>query len=906
VTPPRLADRLLVTRLAPDERDELLGDLHEQFASRVHRDGLARARRWYWRQALALAWGFSVRRRDTISRDHTRMRGRWLLENLGTDVRFAWRSLRHSPSFSVVAALTLTFGIGLSTAMFSFVNGILLDPLPYAHGERIVQLVDVPTAGPGSGSTAGTAMSDVSIGAWAATETDLDALAPYGDNIMTVILPSGALSTRVGEVSAAFFDVLAMPPLAGRVLGAGDMRREAPPAAVISERLARQSYGGPQAAIGQTIGIESTVFQVVGVLPAAFAFPSRDIDAWRPGPQYRRYPLPGERRNVFMRSTVIGRLKPGRTMDDLAQSGRRVAQTLQAALVDAGDLDAELLEFRARRLIDDIAAPVKPALLLLAAGTAIVLLAACINLANLLLTRATARQRELAVRLALGAGRWRVSRPVLVELLMLAAAGGAAGAVLAWWLLRGAPALAPAAFPRIENIHFDVRALCFAFGAAFLTALVAGWLPSLHVSSASSPGIQELSAGHGRTRVGRQTRSGEWLRSALVGGQVTLAMALLVVAMLIGRSFARLLDEHLGYRPEGVVTMQAAQTLANAREPGRLRQYYTELIARLERAPGVTAVGYAAALPMHEVMIKSGVTVVGRAVDPTANRFDESRMAIHQPVSRGYLDAVGTRIVQGRGFTAADTATSEKVVIIDETIAARTFPDGDALGQQLRWGQYEWRIVGVAEAMRLDAPGQAPPAMFYFNTDHVQDFVAFARQGAGIAVRTTGDLSALAAFIRDTARAVDPQVPVFNVQPLTVDVRASVAQPRFFTVVLGLFAALALSTALLGVYGVLAYAVERRRLEFGIRRALGATERDMAALVAARAGVLTLAGIVIGAGVAWLGGRYLGALLYGITPLDAPAYAVSIGAVVLVAAVAAWAPMRRALAVDPAVALRSS
>jgi predicted permease len=901
--PPRLAETLLSRRLARDERDELIGDINEQFARRVADVGASAARRWYWRQALALVWGFGMRRRDLISTSHDRVRGRWLASNIGMDARYAWRALRGAPGFAMVTLLTLTFGVGLSTAVFSLVNGVVLQPLPYAQADRLVRIVDFPPASKGRPrQDDGTSMGDVSIGAWMAIDTALAALAPYDDNPLIVRLPSGAANTVVSDVSPEFFRVLAMPAVAGRTLGPADIDRAAPPAAVISERLAWSAFGGPQAALGQTIGLETTINTIVGVMPSRFAFPNKNVDVWRPGYQYRAFPAPGSRRNMAMRTSVIGLLKDGATLADLDASGTAVSQSLVAALVAAGDDFAEPTVFQARRLLDDMVAPIKPALTMLTAGTILVLIAVCANLANLLLARNTARQREFAVRLALGAGRWRVGRPALIEVLMLAGTGGAAGALLAWWLLRTLPGVAPASFPRIENIHFDVRTLAFAAGISLVTALIVGWLPTLQMPATN---VQELtSAGGSRLRVGRFTGSADILRGVLVTGQIALAAVLLVVALLIGRSFSRLIHVDLGYNPNGVLTLQAAQTFAAAREEGRLRAYYTTFLERLRQQPSVVSAGFGAALPMHPIMIFTNVQIVGREAESRELAQSASNLAVNQPVSADYLKTIGTRIVEGRGFTESDTAFSEKVLVIDDTLRRLYFPAGDAIGQHIKWSVYTWKIVGVAQAMHMGAPGEPLRPVMYFPTEQLAEYLAFAKPGGGIAVKTSGDPRALIPVMREIARSIDPSVPLYNVQPLDVDVSGGVAQPRFFAIVLGLFSAFALSTALLGIYGVLAYAVERRRLEFGIRRALGATEGAVMALVMRRAVLFAVAGLTVGLFGAGLSTHFISAMLFGVTPADPLSFVGTAGVVLLVVLLAAWRPVRQALRIDPARALR--
>ena len=883
-----MAEGLLRAHLHRDERDEIIGDLQEQFARRAA-NGPRSARWWYWRQTLALVVSFSVHRRDVLSRAHERTRGRWGAANLMVDVRYAWRSLVHSRSFATVALLTLTAGIGLSTAVFSLVSSVLLDPLPYANADRIVRLSERP---PGANTHA--EVSDEALGAWTSMSNPPLQLAAFSVHDATAILPDGAAKIPVCDVSGAFFTVLSMTPSTGRLVGPSDIRRTAPKVVVISERLARAAYGGVEAAVGKTVGVESQSYEIVGVVAAAFAFPNPQVEVWRPGWQYERFPEPGTRSTFGFRTTAIGLLNPGAALEDVRRAAATVAQRLAIASESTTQSD-----FAVRRLLDDMVAPIKPALVTLAGGMALVLVAACVNLATLLLARHTSRQRELAVRVALGAGRWRVVRPVLLELLMLSACGGLGGGLLGWWLLNLLPLLAPRNLPRIESVQFDLQSLMFTAVVALITALAVGVLPALRMPSAD---VRELTSASGRIRVGRSTASADRLRSGLVAGQVALAVMLLVGALLIGRSLGALLDVPLGYNPKGVLTFQSAQPFGASRQTGRLTRYYTELMDRLRNHPDVAAVGVARALPLHPISIRTSINVPGRPVAPGRPNVED--MAVAQVISPDYLRAIGTRVVKGRGLTKEDTATTAKVILIDELLERKHFPAGDAIGTELPGPRAErFTIVGVVEATRFGPPGEEPSPVIYYSTEQMVEGLAY-MFAAGMAVRTNADPRELVPFVREQARQVDATVPLYNIRPLTEGVQISVAGPRFFTIVLVLFATLALSTALLGIYGVLAYSVEQRRSEFGVRRALGAGEGDIVSLVVRRAGGLAAVGITVGVIGAALGSRFMQSMLFGITSGDPMSYAGAVFVAIAIVLAASWYPVRRALRIDPAEALR--
>jgi putative ABC transport system permease protein len=891
--PPRIATRLLERCLRVDEQEELVGDLDEQYRHRVAAVGPGAAARWYWRQALALAWGFCLHRRDVVSANDDRPRGREAAQMVTTDVRYGWRSLRQAPSFAVVAILTLTFGIGLSTTVFSLVNGILLHSLPYAGADRLVRLAEFR---PGEVvPQTGGQLSDTAVGLWMARHETLEALAPYDTNGQTVTTPMGVDNMVVAAVGGSFFDVLAIQPAVGRLLLPADMDLAALPVAIISQHLWTSSFGHSADIIGRALLIEGQTRVIVGVTPSAFVFPTADVDVWVPGSW--RWPPPGGRRMFGFHINTIARLRPGASLADANLEGASIARAIAAADPNAAESPPEISRMRVRALLDDVVAPVKPALLTLGVGMALVLLAACVSVANLILARDTARQRDLAVRLSLGASRWRIARPVLIEQGLLAGAGGLLGALLAWWILRSLPLLAPADLPRLGDVHFDLFSLAFTSAVALATAVTVGLLPVWQLPATD---VRELSAG-GRVRIGRATRSADTLRGVLVVGQIAVAVVLLTGAFLVGQSLVALLRVNTGYQPAGVLTFQVRMPDGVSRQKGRQTQFYTDLLDRLRHHPSVVSAAASAALPLHDISMRMSISIEGRP--RPANPTDQA-MAISLPATTDYLRTIGTRVVRGRGFTDRDTMDTTKVLLIDETLETQCFPHRDAIGQRVHSiGNQWWTIVGVVEAVHMDAPGVTPDPMFYFPTSQVPELIGYGWSG-GVTVRTTGDPLDLVPFIRDQVRQVDARLPVYNIGRLTDQLRASIAQPRFYAGVLGLFAVLALSTALLGVYGVLAYAVERRRLEFGVRRALGATERHVMALVLRRGVVLAAFGIALGLGGAALSARFMRALLFGITPADPWSYAGAAALVFGVVLAASWQPVRRALRIDPARALR--
>jgi predicted permease len=899
IRPPRLAHRLLGARLAPDERDELIGDLDEQFARRAAA-GARAARRWYWGQALALTWGFAVRRRDVVSTAHERTRGRLALENAALDWRQAARSLRRSPGFALVALLTIALGIGLSTSVFSVVNGILLQPLPVENAGRLVRLGEVePQRGAlfegmiNAGPAPRVRLRDVSAGVWQSTSETIAAFAPIRTGEVTVTTSAEPLRAVGAEVGPRFFDVFPIAPLLGRPLVPADDDPAASPVVVLTESFWSDRLGGRADVLDLQLGVDGVPMRVVGVIPDTLAFLEADVALLRPA--RFRYPSPGVTRNFIMSMDITARMKPGVTIDEVRAEGQRVLTTVASADPAFFDGTVPVPQAIVQPLQDDVVGPVRPALTLLFAGMVCVLIASGVNLASLLLARNTARQQDVAVRLALGASRWRIVRPLLFEQLILGGAGGLAGGLTAWWVVRLLPRFAPADLPRLAEVRFDAASLAFIAATALVTAVVVGILPAWQIPSRN---VREFTASQADP-AGRRG-SGSAARSALVVCQVALAAVLLVGALLIGRSLWNLVRVDPGYRPDGVLTFQVATPDLVWRQTGRLDRFVAEVEARLRRHPGVVEVGHATAMPLHYGGNAGTLAIEGRPVDPD-NRPRGQRLG----VTRGYLPAIGMRLADGRWFGDADSPTSERVCLVNDVFAERFFPGESPIGHRLKVTARDFaRIVGVVGSVRIGPlTRDAPPSVIQLATQQ-PEILGYVGTGAGFAVRASGEPEALISFVREQVRAVEPDWPVHNVERLDHRLGRTFAQPRFYALTLGLFAALAVSTAVLGLYGVLAYAVERRRVEFGIRRALGAGERRIVWLVTRRAAVLAAAGLGVGLGAAAAGARLLGAVLFGLQPLDPASYAGATALVALVVAAASWAPTRRALRIDPARALR--
>ena len=894
--PPRLAQRLLAGRLLRDERDELIGDLDEQFQARAAATGSRAARWWYWQQTAVLMLGFALHRRDLISTAHERTRGRWALDNVRLDARHAVRALRHSPVFSVIAVLSLTFGIGLSTTVFSLVNGILLAPLPVPDADRIVRLGewDAPRSTMfdgmiNAGQRSRVTLRDVSAGVWQTSSRTIAAFAPINTLDATVRVPVDPVRLTVAEVGPQFFDVYRVPFVAGRLLTAADDARDAEPVAVVTDRFWTQRLGRRPDVIHLFIAINDQPTRIVGVIPATLDFLRPGVDVYRPSKF--SYPDPGRQRMFSFNMDVTARLKPGVTIEEVAAEGRHVLQTVAMANPAFFDGGVDIPKVRVDPLADEIIEPVRPALAMLSAGVIGLLAAMCASLATLVLTRNTSRRHEVAMRIALGASRWRITRPLLFEQFLIAGLGGGLGGFSAWMAIRVLPRFAPADLPRLNEVQFDVTSLLFVAGAAGIVAVVTGAMPAWHTPSTD---LRQSTAS-------ARTGSGGALRQGLVATQVALATMLLANAALFGRSLQTLTAVDPGYRPEGVITFQVARPEGISRERGRQHRFYGELTARLAVYPGVSAVGVTSALPLHVGGSAGTYTIEGRALPEPDNRPRAQSLG----VTRDYLRAVGTRLVAGRMFTEQDTPESEPVCLVNDVFAARYFPGEDPIGHRLRVRANAFaRIIGVVASMRIGPlTADAPPSVIQLATQQPES-LGYGHVAGGVAVRTAGDPEVIVPAIRSIVREIEPEWPVHDIERLEVRLGRTFAQPRFYAIALTLFAALAVATAVLGLYGVLAYAVERRRVEFGIRRALGAGERHIVRLAMGRAALLAGAGVAAGVAAAATLAGVLRATLFGVHPLDPASYAGAIALVAGVVLIASWLPARRALHVDPARALR--
>ena len=800
------------------------------------------------------------------------------------DIRFARRHLLRSPLFTVVAALTLALGIGATTAVYSVVHGILLSPLAFEQPEELVTIWADYTRreGPLREYLSFENFYDLTSGS-----STLEAAAVYSGGAPTL--------TGVGEPqqvpeavfsSGMFSEVLRVSPELGRLF---DEREEAPGgpgAVVLSYGLWQRAFGGDPDVVGRTISLNDQPTSVVGVMGEDFRPPFiPQAQMWRPA-QIDPADPPCGRGCVFLRA--VGRIADGATVEQLQAEATSVGRRLEQAYPE----DNTGVGFYINPLQEDMVANSSRSLWVLLGSVAFVLLVACVNVANLLLSRASARRSELAVRSALGAGSPRIFRQLLTENLMLAVIGGTAGLLLGSWATGLLVSLAPVGTPRIDEVAMDLGVLAAVAAITVGAGLLFGTLPARRSSRrALSDDLRE----GGRGTSGGQTR----IRNALVVVQVALALVLTTGAGLLVRSFNNLRTADLGFTSAGVTTF--ALGLPNSRYPDReaLRGFYRDLEAQIAAIPGVSSVGSVSSLPLSGFDGDVNFNIDGRPIPEPG----QERAAWLRRVTTGYLPSMGIDVIDGRGFTRADEDDSQRVIVVNRNLAERLFPEQRAVGERINFGEPAepnwWEIVGVAENVRNFGVREDSRLAVYIPFGRVPTSNMF------LTVKADLPTEAVAAQIRQIVGEIDPSLAMATVQDMDETVAASLASDRFTTVLLASFAGLALLLALVGIYGVLSYTVSSRTSEMGLRIALGGTMRDVSTLVVGKS--LTLVAIGIGAGI--VGSlavtRTMSALLYGVSPADPMTFAGVSLLLAIVGVGAAAIPALRAGRVDPVTVLKA-
>ncbi|HEX7315759.1 MAG TPA: ABC transporter permease [Pyrinomonadaceae bacterium] len=800
------------------------------------------------------------------------------MKTLWQDLRFGARMLRKRPGFTAVALLTLALGIGANTAIFSVVNAVLLRPLPYRNAERLVWV-----SGNVRGGTNRASVSPPDYVDYRAQNTVFEEFAastsvPFPVNLTGAGEPERLTGSRV---TANYFRAFGVEPALGRAFGADEERAGPAPVAVLSDGLWRRRFGGDPSVVGKTLTLDGKAVAVVGIAPPEFQYPA-GAELWLPldfdDPEMKI------RAAHFLRP--IGLLKPGVTIEQAKAETDLIARRLEEQYPESN----ERWSLNLVPLHEQVVGGVRTSLWVLLGAVGFVLLIACANVSNLMLARAAARRRELALRTALGASRWRVVRQQLTENLLLALVGGALGLLVAAWGVDLLAALGAGDIPRSREIGVDGRVLAFTAALSVLTGLAFGLLPALRASRTDLNEVLK-DAGRGTSGPGRGR-----VRGALVVSEIALSLVLLAGAGLLVKSLVSLLNVNPGFDPANVLTLRINLARARYTKPEQAAAFFGDLQRRVAGLPGVEAAGMISELPLSGQPNDMYFYVAGRP----PRTADQKVTADYRRVNQDYFRAMRIPVLRGRDFTEQEATGSAQVVVINETLARNFFPNEDPLGRRLviDFGkQEEFEVVGVVGDVLHRSLDGGVYQMMYTPTLRIG--------GSNLVVRTSSaDPLALAAAVRGEVAAVDRDQPVSTVRTMEEVVSGSVAQQRFRTLLLAVFAGVALLLAGVGIYGVIAYSVTQRTHEIGIRMALGAGAADILKMVVRQGMALALAGVAVGLLAAFALTRLLSSLLFGVTATDAVTLAAVSLLIVAVALLACFIPARRATKVSPTVALR--
>ncbi|HUI41914.1 MAG TPA: ABC transporter permease [Terriglobia bacterium] len=853
---------------------------HLELKARAHiHDGLAPGEARY---AALREFGNTLLLRE----EGRRMWGWDWAETLLQDLRYSLRQLRRSPGFTAVAVVTVALGIGANTLIFSVVNAAILHPLPFRDASGIMTLWVSDTAegysGPGT-------ICDPDYPEWRNENPSLGQVAGFRGETANLTGAGEPVRLIGAEASASLFPLLGVSPVVGRGFSPQEEQPDRNRVVLLSNALWRSRFASDPAVVGKPVKLDGNFFTVVGVMPVGFDFPNQS-DFWTP------VNLAGNCHNASLQ--LVARLKPGMT---LSRARSDAALIMRRQQVDQNDHR----RFTLVRLVDEVAPDIRSSLLVLLGAVGLVLLIACANVANLLLARAATRQREIAVRTALGAGRMRIVRQMLTESAMMATLGGALGLILAE---AGHSALASAAFllprslvspsvtARIVAAGIDPWVLGFTLAVALLTGILFGLAPALQ---ASRPDLNDTLKEGGRGLAAGAARGR--FRDALAAAEIALALVLLAGSGLLIRSFLNLTKVDPGFRPQGVLTLNVSLPEFGYSTPAGMVAFESQAVARLASVPGVRSAGAVSGLPLGDMMIMGDYTVEGQAAPQPG-----APSALKAVVGGDYFRAMGIPLVRGRFFSERDSEGSQHVVIVNESFARRYWPHQDAVGNRLKPGfsPDSWcTIVGVVGDVRQFALAEtSPPAAIYL--PYAQSPIAFLMRDITFVVRGESDALSVAPAARRAMQAVDPDLPVFDVASMEQLVNRSVAGPRFSTLMLASFAALALLLAAVGIYGVIAYSVTQRTHEIGVRMALGARGRDVVRQILGQGMVLAGVGIAAGLLAALALTRFLSGMLYGVRAADPFTFVAVSVTLAAIAMVATYVPARRATKVDPIIALR--
>jgi putative ABC transport system permease protein len=800
------------------------------------------------------------------------------MDALMQDIRYAARSLRRSPAFTVVAVLTLALGIGANAAIFSVVDGVLLRPLAYANPEALVMVW-------GHNENIGNETASLpDFRDWRERNTVFESMAAVANTRFDVTGDGEPERVDAALTTANFFHVLGVTPALGRAFNAEEETSGRDRVVVLSHGFWERRFGARADAVGRTITLSGLPYTVIGVAPAGFRF-GNPSEMWAP----LRTDTTRGRRADFL--TVVARLKPGVTMGQAQAQMSTVGRALEAQYPASNTgWRPELVSLK-EQLVGDI----RPALLVFMGAVGLVLLIACANVANLMLMRAAAREREMAIRAALGAGRKRIVRQMLTESILVALVGGALGLLLAVWGVSSLGAAQAAPIPRLDESGVDGRVLAFTLVLCLGTGILFGLAPALRLGSDRTQGSLREGARGASDGIGVNH-----LRGALVLGEVALALILLVGAGLLIRSFDRLSSVNPGFDSHSVISAQIVLPRVRYAESNNQLAFFDQLLQTTRAMPGVESVALTSDAPLSGGGNYLSFEVAGRP-PAAANAVQDAEVLVSGP---DYFRTLRIPLRSGRNFSAQDDARATRVVVINSAMARRYWPGGDPIGARITLGDpadsSSWRtVVGVVGDVRQNALNDEPYPQLFLPVAQTP------QRAMLLLVRTSGSPASLAGPSRRAVAALDPDLPVSDIRTLDERLDQSVAQPRVSMIVLGIFAVMALVLAAVGIYGVLSYTVTQRTRELGIRMALGAESKSVMRLVVGQAMTPVLIGVILGLAGAWGATRLMSSLLFGVSATDPLTFLAVALFLLVVAALASWLPARRATMVDPLIALRA-
>ena len=812
-----------------------------------------------------------------------------MIDTLIADLRFGARSMRRNPAFATIAVLTLALGIGANAAIFSVVNAVLLRPLPWDDPDRAVMIWSKWTAFDKTWVSTGEVLD------YGRRSQTLSAVGAWSDGQINITGDGEPERVPAGNVTANLFSVLGVSPAAGRTFTAAEDVPNGPNLVVIGHGLWTRRYGGDPSIVGRAIQLNGQPFQVIGIMPRDFVLPT---DFENPAPSQLWTPLqidPATTDHGNHGLYAAGRLKPGATVKQAADELHTIAEawTREGLYPVQMQYDAVVLS-----LTEQVVGGVKRAILLLLGAVGFLLLIACANVANLLLARAEARQREMAVRSALGAGGWRLVRQLLTESIVLTSVAAVTGLVLAFAAVRYVAWWNPANIPRVHTVGLDARVLMFTALVALLTSIVFSLVPALRARRVD---LNE-SLKDGQTTSGGGAR--QRFRNTLVVVEMALAVVLLVGAGLMLRSLWSLQQIRLGFDPANVLTMRLSLPQASYQKPEEVVLFYDRVLSSVRSLPGVQVAGAVRALPLGSTIGDFGLRIEGFVPPPGTNPKGDWQIA-----TDGYLEAMGERLIRGRGISRDDRSDTQLVALINEDMARRYWSGQDPIGRRFKIGGDPTRpfvtVVGIVGDVRHNELTGVVKEKFYVPHTQWHKSVGNAIRSMTLVVKSAGDPMALAGPVRQEIKKLDPNLPVADVRAMRDVVGATLSTPRFTGMLLLVFALLAVVLSAIGIYGVLSYVVSRRTREIGIRVAIGAGRMQVLRMVLGQGIVLTMTGVVIGIGIAIWTSTLMRDMLHGVRPGDPLTFA-AVGAVLAVVAIlASLVPALRATRVDPVVALKT-